>query len=199
MGFGNQAGTDPTKDRVPPNQKVTTGFPVLHYGEIPVYDDLSNWSFCLFGAVEEEQTLSYDQFIALPAANVTNDIHCVTGWSKLDNEWEGIPVEEIVKLAKVKPEARYVVLHAEHGWTANMPLADFLTPGNLFATKHNGEPLTPDHGYPLRFVIPHLYFWKSAKWVRGVEFVEKDKPGFWEKNGYHMYGDPFKEQRFAWD
>lgn len=199
MSMGKQTDSERSKDRVPPNQKVTTGFPVLHYGEVPAYDDLGTWSFRLFGAVEEEQTLNYDQFMSLATTNVTNDIHCVTGWSKLDNEWEGIPVEEIIALAKVKPEAKYVVLHAEQGWTANMPLTDFMTPGNLFATKHNGQPLTPDHGYPLRFVIPHLYFWKSAKWVRGVEFVEKDKPGFWEKNGYHMYGDPWKEERFAWD
>lgn len=193
-------GNEHTQDRVPPNQKVTTGFPVLHYGEVPEYTDLAaQWNFRIFGLVEKEVTLSFDELMALPTNQVQNDIHCVTGWSKLDNEWEGIPVEEIAKLAGIKPEARYVLLHAEHGWTANMPLADFLKPGNLFAFKHNGEPLSPDHGYPVRFVIPHLYFWKSAKWVRGVEFLEKDKPGFWEKNGYHMYGNPWKEQRFAWD
>ncbi|RNB85450.1 sulfite oxidase-like oxidoreductase [Brevibacillus fluminis] len=199
MGLDQQQSGAPAKDRVPPNQKVTTGFPVLHYGDVPVYNDLRDWTFRLFGAVEEEQTLTFDQLMELGMTHVTNDIHCVTGWSKLDNEWEGIPVEAVVALAKVKPEAKYVVLHAEHGWTANMPLADFMAAGNVFATKHNGEALTPDHGYPLRFVIPHLYFWKSAKWVRGVEFVEKDKPGFWEKNGYNMYGDPWREQRFAWD
>jgi len=193
-------GNDQTQDRVPPNQKVTTGFPVLHYGEVPQYTDLATeWNFRVFGLVEKEMTLSFEEMMALPTNQVQNDIHCVTGWSKLDNEWEGIPVEEIAKLAGIKPEAKYVLLHAEHGWTANMPLEDFLKPGNLFAFKHNGEALTPDHGYPLRFVIPHLYFWKSAKWVRGVEFLEKDKPGFWEKNGYHMYGNPWKEQRFAWD
>ncbi|UFJ39644.1 sulfite oxidase-like oxidoreductase [Brevibacillus humidisoli] len=191
--------TDDTQNRVPPNQKVTTGFPVLHYGDVPTYADLSKWDFRIFGLVEKETTLTYEQLTSLPMTQVTNDIHCVTGWSKLDNLWEGVPVEEVVKLAGVKPEVKYVMLHAEQGWTANMPLEDFMRPGNLFAVKHNGEPLTPDHGYPLRFVVPHLYFWKSAKWVRGVEFLEKDKPGFWEKNGYHMYGDPWKEQRFAWD
>ncbi|MBY0086241.1 sulfite oxidase-like oxidoreductase [Brevibacillus brevis] len=188
------------RDRIPPNQKQTTGFPVLHYGEVPEYTDLSTeWSFRLFGLVEEEVTLTYEQMMALPKGGTTNDIHCVTGWSKLDNEWEGIPVEEVLKLVKVKPEAKYVMLHAEHGWTVNIPLVDFMKSGNLFATKHNGEDLTPEHGWPLRFVIPHLYFWKSAKWVRGIEFMEKDKQGFWEKNGYNMYGDPWKEQRFAWD
>lgn len=191
--------TDDTQNRVPPNQKVTTGFPVLHYGDVPTYADLSKWDFRIFGLVEKETTLTYEQLTSLPMTQVTNDIHCVTGWSKLDNLWEGVPVEEVVKLAGVKPEVKYVMLHAEQGWTANMPLEDFMRPGNLFAVKHNGEPLTPDHGYPLRFVVPHLYFWKSAKWVRGVEFLEKDKPGFWEKNGYHMYGDPWLQQRFAWD
>lgn len=198
MSFSNKK--DQTKDRVPPNQKLTTGFPVLHYGEVPQYTDLAKeWDFRIFGLVENEVTLSFAEISALPTKRVQNDIHCVTGWSKLDNEWEGIPVEEIAKLAGIKPEAKYVLLHAEHGWTANMPLEDFLKAGNLFAFKHNGEPLTPDHGYPLRFVMPHLYFWKSAKWVRGIEFLAKDKPGFWEKNGYHMYGDPWREQRFAWD
>ncbi|RFB31655.1 sulfite oxidase-like oxidoreductase [Brevibacillus sp. VP] len=197
MFYGLSRGSK--DDRVPPNQKVTTGFPVLHYGNVPEYKDLSQWDFRIFGAVEEEKTLSFSEFKELPIGEVSNDIHCVTGWSKLDNVWEGIPVEEVVKLVTIKPEAKYVMLHAEEGWTTNMPFDDFMTKGNLFALKHNGEELTPDHGYPLRFVIPHLYFWKSAKWVRGIEFLEKDKPGFWEKNGYHMYGDPFKEQRYAWD
>lgn len=197
MSFEKKAEAGDT--RVPPNQKVTTGFPVLHYGDVPEYQDLNDWTFRIFGCVENEVTLSYEQLMQLPSIQVTNDIHCVTGWSKLDNLWEGIPVEEMIKIAGVKPEAKYVLLHAEHGWTANMPLEDFMKTGNLFAFKHNGEPLTPDHGYPLRFVIPHLYFWKSAKWVRGIEFLEKDKAGFWEKNGYHMYGNPWKSQRFSWD
>ncbi|MDN9011760.1 sulfite oxidase-like oxidoreductase [Brevibacillus laterosporus] len=197
MFYGSSRGSK--DDRVPPNQKVTTGFPVLHYGNVPEYKDLSQWDFRIFGAVEEEKTLSFSEFKGLPVGEVHNDIHCVTGWSKLDNVWEGVRVEEVVKLVTIKPEAKYVMLHAEEGWTTNMPLEDFMAKGNLFGFKHNGEDLTPDHGYPLRFVIPHLYFWKSAKWVRGIEFLEKDKPGFWEKNGYHMYGDPFREQRYAWD
>ncbi|QOS97733.1 sulfite oxidase-like oxidoreductase [Brevibacterium sp. JNUCC-42] len=197
MFYGLSRGSK--DDRVPPNQKVTTGFPVLHYGNVPEYRDLSQWDFRIFGEVEEEKTLSFTEFKGLPLGKTSNDIHCVTGWSKLDNVWEGVPVEEVLKLVNIKPEAKYVLLHAEEGWTTNMPLEDFMEKGNLFAFKHNGEDLTPDHGYPLRFVIPHLYFWKSAKWVRGIEFLEKDKPGFWEKNGYHMYGDPFQEQRYAWD
>ncbi|WP_232696831.1 sulfite oxidase-like oxidoreductase [Brevibacillus daliensis] len=186
-------------DRVPPNQRVTTDFPVLHYGNVPEYKDLTNWTFKIFGLVEVEKTLSFDQMLSLPMAQATNDIHCVTGWSKFDNLWEGIPVEEVVKLVKIKPEVKYVMLHAEEGWSTNMPLADFMTPGNMFAFKHNGEALTPEHGYPLRFVLSHLYFWKSAKWIRGIEFMENDRPGFWEKNGYHMYGNPWKEERYAWD
>ncbi|MGG3875112.1 sulfite oxidase-like oxidoreductase [Brevibacillus laterosporus] len=197
MFYGLSRGSK--DDRVPPNQKVTTGFPVLHYGNVPEYKDLSQWDFRIFGAVEEEKTLSFSEFKGLSVGEVRNDIHCVTGWSKLDNVWEGVSVEEVVKLVTIKPEAKYVMLHAEEGWTTNMPLEDFMAKGNLFAFKHNGEDLTPDHGYPLRFVIPHLYFWKSAKWVRGIEFLDKDKPGFWEKNGYHMYGDPWLQQRYEWD
>lgn len=185
--------------RVPPGQTLTQGFPVLHYGSVPHYNDLSQWDFRLFGLVEEEITLSYEQFMELPRQQFTNDIHCVTTWSKLDNEWEGIAVSEVMKQVKLKPEAKYVMLHAEHGWTTNLPLEDFMRETSFFGLKHNGEPLTPDHGYPVRAVVPHLYFWKSAKWVRGIEFMEKDKPGFWERNGYHMYGDPFKEQRYDFD
>lgn len=188
-----------TETRVPPGQTLTQGFPVLHYGSVPYYNNMSLWDFRLFGLVEEEVTLSYQEFIALPRREFHNDIHCVTTWSKLDNVWEGVAVAEVMKRVKLKPEAQYVMLHAEHGWTTNLPLEDFLRDTSLFALKHNGELLTPDHGYPVRMVVPHLYFWKSAKWLRGIEFMEKDKPGFWERNGYHMYGDPFKEQRYDFD
>jgi Sulfite oxidase and related enzymes len=187
--------------RVPPHQNVVTGWPVLHYGDVPVYRDVrKEWNFRIFGLIEEgEKVLSYDEFMALPRVVRTNDIHCVTGWSKLDNTWEGVPVTEVVKLVTVKPEAKAVMIHAEHGWTTNLLLDDFLREDNLFAIKHNGQDLTPEHGWPVRLVVPHLYFWKSAKWVRGIEFLPEDKPGFWERNGYHMRGDPWKEQRFAWD
>jgi DMSO/TMAO reductase YedYZ molybdopterin-dependent catalytic subunit len=188
-----------TADRVPPGQTLTEGFPVLHYGSVPYYSDMSKWDLRIVGLVEQDVTFSYDEFFALPRREFHNDIHCVTTWSKLDNVWEGIAVSTIMERVKLKPEARYVMLHAEHGWTTNLPIEDFLAETSFLATAHNGQPLTPEHGYPLRMVVPHLYFWKSAKWLRGIEFMEKDKPGFWERNGYHMYGNPWKEQRYDFD
>jgi DMSO/TMAO reductase YedYZ molybdopterin-dependent catalytic subunit len=187
------------KDRVPPGQRVTAGFPVLHHGEVPFYRDMSKWNLRLFGLVEHEAELSYSEFMKLPMQEFRNDIHCVTTWSKLDNTWEGVAVSTIMERVKLKPEARYVMLHAEHGWTTNLPLEDFLQETSFLGIRHNGELLTPEHGYPVRMVVPHLYFWKSAKWLRGIEFMAADKPGFWERNGYHMYGDPFKEQRYDFD
>lgn len=184
------------RDRVPPGQTVTDGFPVLHHGDVIHYEDMSKWDFRVFGLVEEELTLPYEEFMALPQREFRNDIHCVTTWSKLDNVWEGIAVSEIMKRIKLKPEAKYVMLHAEAGWSTNLPIEDFLQETSFFGIRHNGGPLTPEHGYPVRMVVPHLYFWKSAKWLRGLEFMPKDKPGFWERNGYHMYGDPWKEERY---
>ena len=128
---------------------------------------------------------------------VTADMHCVTRWSRFDVGWEGVPFSEVAKLAHPKPEAQYVMVLAEYDYTANVPLADLMRPTTVFALKHNGEPLPADHGYPLRLVVPHLYAWKSVKWVRGLEFMQRDAPGFWEQNGYHIYGDPFREQRFS--
>ncbi|GAB7054510.1 MULTISPECIES: sulfite oxidase-like oxidoreductase [unclassified Paenibacillus] len=186
-------------DRIPPGQTLTTGFPVLHYGDVPYYRDMSKWNLRIFGLVEEEITLSYNEFMSLPRQEYKNDIHCVTTWSKLDNVWEGVAVSTVMERVKLKPEARYVMLHAEQGWTTNLPIEDFTRETSFFGIKHGGELLTPEHGYPVRMVVPHLYFWKSAKWLRGIEFMEKDKPGFWERNGYHMYGDPFKEQRYDFD
>ena len=198
MLFKNKtdAGTD---SRIPPGQTVTQGFPVLHYGDVPYYRDMSKWDLRIFGLVEEEAVLTYKEFMALPRKTFTNDIHCVTTWSKLDNEWEGVAVDTVMERVRLKPEAQYVMLHAEHGWTTNLPLEDFLRDTTFFGIKHNGELLSPEHGYPVRMVVPHLYFWKSAKWLRGIELMAKDKPGFWERNGYHMYGDPFKEQRYDFD
>jgi DMSO/TMAO reductase YedYZ molybdopterin-dependent catalytic subunit len=185
------------KDRVPPKQRVTDGFPVLQYGDVPQMD-IETWNLRIFGLVEKEITWNWGEFQQLPMTSSTNDIHCVTGWSKLDNVWEGVFVQELMKEVQLLPEAEYVLLHAEGGWTTNLPLEDFLSAGSLLATKHNGEELALEHGWPVRVVVPHLYFWKSAKWLRGIEFMAKDQPGFWEKNGYHMYGDPWKSQRFAW-
>ena len=187
------------QDRVPPGQTLTERWPVLHYGNVPHYKDTSKWDLRIFGLIEEELSFSFDEFMSLPRQTYDNDIHCVTTWSRLDNVWEGVSVKTILDRVKLKPEAAYVMLHAEEGWTTNLPLADFVRDTSFLGIKHNGEPLTPEHGYPVRMVVPHLYFWKSAKWLRGIEFMPKDKPGFWERNGYHMYGDPWLEQRYDFD
>lgn len=184
-------------ERIPPGQSQTKQWPVLHAGMVPQVD-LKNWSFRLFGLVEEEWSCNYEEFLALPKVKIKSDFHCVTTWSKLDNLWEGVSTQELFSKVKIKPEAKYVLVHAEHRWTTNMPLEDFLEKDCLFAYKHDGKDLSLDHGYPLRLVVPRLYAWKSAKWVRGVEFLSKDKAGFWEQGGYHMKGDPWKEERYRW-
>lgn len=197
MYFGKEESKK--SDRVPPNQVVTKKWPVLHYGNIPYYQNLSEWDLKLFGNVEKELRLTYKEVMSLPTTKLTNDIHCVTGWSKLDNEWEGIKTQELLKKVNVLPEANYVIIHAEENWSTNLPIEDFLKETSMLAHTHDGKLLTPEHGFPLRLVIPHLYFWKSAKWVRGIEFASDNKPGFWERNGYHMLGRPWKEERFSWD
>lgn len=184
--------------RTPPGQILTRDWPVLHYGSLPRVDTES-WSFRIFGLVEEELTLSYQDFMRLPRTKVSCDIHCVTHWSRLDNEFEGVLVRDVLNLIKVKPEAKYVMFHAEGGWDTNLPLPDLMRDDVLFAWRWNGQDISPEHGWPLRTVVPHLYFWKSAKWVRSMELMAEDRPGFWERNGYHMYGDPFKAQRYSDD
>ncbi|MED5047986.1 sulfite oxidase-like oxidoreductase [Bacillus siamensis] len=198
MFFGKTKQTGQS-DRIPPNQNVTTKFPVLHAGNVPYYEDMSKWNLQVYGLVDRPMLLSFDDIKAFPKAELKNDIHCVTGWSRLDNVWQGIRAKDIAEKAGVHKEAGFVILHAEEGWTANLPLSDFTRDTSLLAYAHNGEPLTPEHGYPLRGVFPHLYFWKSAKWLRGIQFTKENHPGFWEKNGYHMRGDPWKNQRFTWD
>ncbi|EIT85627.1 putative sulfite oxidase [Fictibacillus macauensis ZFHKF-1] len=185
--------------RVPPNQNVTERWPVLHYGNVPHYPSLDEWDLHVYGMVERPKRFTYKELLQLPKTTVVNDIHCVTGWSKLDNTWEGVLVKDVIASCGIHPLAKHVLLHAEEGWTANLPIEDFLKETSLLAMKHNNELLSPEHGYPLRGVFPHLYFWKSAKWLRGIEFLPLDTPGFWERNGYHNYGDPWKEQRFTWD
>jgi len=184
--------------RLPPGQAATLKWPVLHYGSVPRFDPAS-WDFRITGLVEQPVRLSWDEFNRLPKSTVTSDFHCVTRWSRFDNRWEGVLFRDVLKLAKLLPRAAYVLVHAEQGYTANVPLADLDRDNVLFATHHDGQPLPPDHGYPLRLIVPHLYAWKSVKWVRGLEFNDHGLPGFWEQNGYHMYGDPFKEQRFDTD
>ncbi|MGI9609538.1 MAG: sulfite oxidase-like oxidoreductase, partial [Acidimicrobiia bacterium] len=183
-------GIDPA--RVPPGQYVTDRFPVLHAGAVPDVD-LAEWDLSVSGLVAEEKSWSWDEVKAMPSKSLTTDIHCVTKWSKLDTTWEGIPVTHIWDQLQPAANVSHVLVHAYHGFTTNLPVEDFLRPENLFAHTYQGEPLDMDHGYPMRLVVPHLYFWKSVKWVRGFTLLDADQPGFWERNGYHMYGDPFLE------
>jgi DMSO/TMAO reductase YedYZ molybdopterin-dependent catalytic subunit len=182
--------------RLPPGQAATLKWPVLHYGSIPRFDP-ARWDFRVYGQVENPLKLSWEEFNKLPKSKTHSDFHCVTRWSRFDNDWQGVKFNDVLKLAQPKPEAKFVLVHAEQGYTANIPLADLQHDNVLFATHHDGEPLSADHGYPLRLIVPHLYAWKSVKWVRGIEFLVNEQPGFWEQNGYHMYGDPWKEQRFS--
>lgn len=189
-------GIDPA--RVPPGQYVTERFPVLHAGVVPDVD-LAEWDFTVDGLVGARRRWSWAEIRAMSTEPLKTDIHCVTKWSKLDTEWEGVPVQFIWDMVEPNESASHVLVKAYHGFTANIPVEDFLRDGNLLAHTYAGEPLDPEHGYPLRLVVPHLYFWKSVKWVRGFTVLGADEPGFWERNGYHMYGDPFQEQRFWGD
>ncbi len=184
--------------RVPPGQYLTEKWPVLHYGPIPSFDP-KRWDFRVWGRVENELRFTWDDFQKLDQKLVQADMHCVTTWSKLDQKWEGIPFRKLVELAKPLPDAKFVISHCEHGFTANVPIEATQDDDVLVALRANGEPLTPEHGSPARLVIPKLYAWKSAKWLRGIEFSTTDKPGFWERNGYHNVGDPWREQRYWGD
>ncbi|HET9401039.1 MAG TPA: sulfite oxidase-like oxidoreductase [Candidatus Acidoferrales bacterium] len=184
--------------RLPPGQSLTLKWPVLHAGTVPRFDP-AKWDFEITGLVWQPLRFTWEEFNKLPRMQETADFHCVTRWSRFDNRWEGVSAAELIGRAQPKPEAKFAMIHAEQGFTANLPLADLLRPTSIFALRHDGEPLAPDHGYPLRLIVPHLYAWKSVKWVRGVELLAHDEAGFWEQNGYHMYGDPFKEQRFSGD
>jgi len=183
---------------LPPGQSLTLKWPVLHYGSVPQFDE-EKWDFRIYGSVDEPVRLTWAEFKRLPSIEHTSDFHCVTRWSRFDNRWKGVAFREILRRTKLKPGASHVLVHAEQGYTANVPLSDLDREEVLLATHHDGEPLPLDHGYPLRLIVPHLYAWKSVKWVRGLEFLDHDAPGFWEQNGYHMYGDPWKEQRFSRD
>lgn len=189
-------GFDP--GRLPPGQYLTERFPVLHVGDVPTYAP-GEWTLVVSGAVAAPLTLSYEDLLSLPSTDITTDIHCVTKWSKFDTVWRGVRVKELFERAKVDPRATHVMAHAEYGYTANLPLADATRDDCLVAYAYDGTEIEPIHGGPVRLVIPHLYFWKSAKWLRGLELRTEDAPGFWEQNGYHMYGDPFREQRFWGD
>ena len=182
--------------RIPPGQTLTAKWPVLHYGSVPRFSP-ETWVFRIFGLVEEPVSLTYDQFRALPAATITCDIHCVTAWSRLGMTFEGVAATTVLAQARVRPHAKFVMIHCEQGYETNLPIEYLMADDALFAHRADGKDLTPDHGWPLRLVVPRLYFWKSAKWVRGIEFMAADRPGFWERNGYHTRGDPWMEERYS--
>jgi DMSO/TMAO reductase YedYZ molybdopterin-dependent catalytic subunit len=183
-------------NRIPPGQTETSNWPQVQAGSTPGIN-LDNWTFSITGEVENPLTLSYGQFTALPSEKVFSDIHCVTRWTRLNNLWEGFGAQTVADLVKLKADANYVIVSAYGGFTTNLTISDFLQSDVLFAIKHDDTPLTPEHGWPARLVVPRLYFWKSAKWVTGIEFTAVDHPGFWESEGYNNHGDPWKEERFA--
>ena len=189
-----ELGYDPA--RLPPGQYLTEKWPVLHAGSIPDVD-LATWTFRVWGEVESPLELTWEQFNELPRASNTQDIHCVTRWSRFDTTFEGVHWREVEKLVRPKPGARFAIAHAEHDFTANVPISFLRAENALLATHADGEPLTEEHGAPLRLVIPGKYFWKSAKWLRGIELTAFDRPGFWERYGYHNDADPWREERYA--
>ena len=193
--------------RLPPGQSLTQKFPVLHYGPVPKFNP-ATWDFRVWGEVEQEVRWTWDEFLQLPRSRLSMDIHCVTRWSKFDTAWEGVSLRTLIEqgLIKLKPTARHVMQHAEYGFTVNLALAVILQDNFLMATHFDGQPLSPDHGAPLRGVVGQIsgrndlqtpYFWKGAKWLRGLEFMAADRPGFWEQAGYHNQADIWKEQRFG--
>jgi DMSO/TMAO reductase YedYZ molybdopterin-dependent catalytic subunit len=183
------------QDRVPPGQYLAKGFPVLTYGATPKVS-IDDWQFRIWG-LAEETTLKWSDFMSLPQSDFTADFHCVTRWSKLDVKWRGIKVTDLMKLVKIEPKAAYVMQHCYGGYTTNISLDDFLREENFFAHTLFDEPLPAEHGGPMRLVVPHLYAWKSAKWINGLEFLEQEELGFWERNGYHRRGEPWAEERYA--
>lgn len=187
-----EKGYDP--NRLPPGQYLTDRFPVLHVGDVPTYAP-GEWNLTIGGLVDNPYVLTWEELIELPSHTITTDIHCVTKWSKFDTQWRGVRVRDLLDKAGVSASATHIMGHAEYGYTANLPFADATRDDSLVVWEYDGEPIEPIHGGPVRLLVPHLYFWKSPKWLRGIEVLDQDKPGFWERNGYHMYGDPFLEQR----
>jgi DMSO/TMAO reductase YedYZ molybdopterin-dependent catalytic subunit len=185
-------GFDPS--RLPPGQYLTDRFPVLHVGEVPSYEP-GEWSLSIGGLVDNPYVLTFEELTALPSITLTTDIHCVTKWSKFDTVWRGVRVRDLLDTAGVQANATHIMGHAEFGYTANLPLVDATLDESLVVWEFDNAPIEPIHGGPVRLLVPNLYFWKSPKWLRGIEVRDSDQPGFWERNGYHMYGDPFLEQR----
>ncbi len=182
--------------RIPPGQILTGKFPVLSYGPTPRFDP-RKWDFRVWGEVEEPVHLSYEQFRALPQSRQVSDFHCVTRWSRLDNAWEGVKVRDLMKRARLKPSARFVIVHCDGGYTTNLPRAEFDDDDVILAHRHDGRDLELAHGFPLRLIVPKLYGWKSAKWVRAIEFAAEDRRGFWEVRGYHNHAAPWSEERYS--
>jgi DMSO/TMAO reductase YedYZ molybdopterin-dependent catalytic subunit len=183
-------------NRLPQGQTLTKKWPVLTYGATPAAD-LETWTLRCFGLVEEPVSWTWPEFLGLPRLEVTSDVHCVTRWSRFDNRWEGVALSEILRRVRVRPEATAVMVHAEQGYTTNLLLSDLVGDDVLLAFKHDGRDLPAEHGGPCRLVVPRLYFWKSAKWVRGLQLLDVNAPGFWEMNGYHLRADPWKEERYS--
>jgi len=195
-GFHGRRRDDVAPERVPPGQYVTTDFPVLSAGPTP-HVDTGQWTFSIRRAGSVLKTWTWQEMRALPAETVTTDIHCVTRWSKLDTRWEAVSMDTLLEQAGA--EAAFVLAFSDGGYTTDLPIADVTGGQAWLAYGYDGAPLEPEHGGPARLLVPHLYFWKSAKWVRGLELIDHDEPGFWETYGYHMYGDPWREQRYAGD
>jgi DMSO/TMAO reductase YedYZ molybdopterin-dependent catalytic subunit len=183
------------EERLPPNQTDIREFRVLSASGVPKADE-KEWKLRLFGEVEKERVLSYGDLMSLPKSSIKTDIHCVEGWSVLDTEWEGISTDEMRRMVNIREEARFVIVHCAEGYTTNLPISDFFDKNTILAYGLNGRKLSAGQGYPLRLVVPKLYFWKSAKWVNGIEFSKEDRKGYWEQRGYHNHGDPWKEERF---
>lgn len=186
----------PGQDRLPPGQTLTEKFPVLTYGDTPRIEP-KDWRLKVWGLVEEPREFTWEEFMQLPRQRQVCDIHCVTRWSKLDTIWEGVPFKEIARLVKPKPEAKFIMEHAYGGYTTNLPLEELLEDDVLLAFNYDDQPLEYEHGGPVRMLVPKLYFWKSAKWLNGLEFLPVNRPGFWEMYGYHMHGNPWREERFS--
>lgn len=183
--------------RIPPGQRLVKTWPVLHFGTVPKVD-LATWDLRVFGLVEETLRLSYEELRALGPVEVVADMHCVTGWSTLDNRWLGVPFRVLAERARPRPEARWVIAHCEQGYTTDLSLGAMMEEDVLLAWGHDGQDLTPEHGWPLRLVVPKRYGWKSAKWLRGFELSDRNRRGFWEERGYHVHADPWREERYAY-
>ena len=184
------------ENRLPPGQWLTEKWPVLQHGRVH-HVRPEEWTLSINGLVDEPVTLTYDEFTALPRVEIFSDIHCVTTWSRYDNTWTGVSTGTLRTLTVISPAATHVMASGVGGFTTNLPLEDFFQPDALLALTHDGEPISDDHGGPVRLVVPRLYFWKSAKWLTGITFMDHDEPGFWESNGYHIHGDPWREERYS--